>query len=279
MPGDPRAPKNDDPLEFVRELALGAGRILLESFDAVGGISRKQATELVTDLDGRVEAMLLEGLQGAFPDDRVLAEETGDHQGGSGRTWYVDPLDGTTNYAHGLPTFAVSIACADEDGLQLGCVYAPYLDEMYLAAAGGGAKLERPEHGTQRPLEVSRPAGVEDALLATGFPYERDRKVDLTCDLVAAFLKSRCHGVRRAGSAAVDLSHVAAGKLDGYWELNLRPWDTAAGTLIAREAGALVTTFTGEAAALPHQTVIAASPGLHAALLAVIRPAWEKEMP
>ena len=263
-------------LTIVKNLALEAGRILLASFDQVGTVSRKRATELVTDLDGRVEEMLLEAMQRHFPEDRVLAEETGDHAGGSGRTWYIDPLDGTTNYAHGLPTFAVSIACGDAEGLQLGCVYAPYLDEMYLALRGDGAVLERPRHETSRILRVSRPEVIEDALLATGFPYERDQKVDLATGLVNTFLKKRCHGVRRAGSAAVDLAHVAAGKLDGYWELNLRPWDTAAGTLVAREAGALVSTFAGDEIALPHESIIAAGPALHARLLEVIRPAWQE---
>ncbi|PID78799.1 inositol monophosphatase [bacterium DOLJORAL78_65_58] len=274
-------------LATVRNLALEAGRILLADFDQVGTISRKRATELVTDLDGRVEAMLLQALQRHFPADRVLAEETGEHGGRSGRTWYIDPLDGTTNYAHGLPTFAVSMACGDAEGLLLGCVYAPYLDELYLATRGGGARLERPAHATDRDLDrdlgrdlgVTRPAALEDALLATGFPYERDHKVDLATGLVNTFLKRRCHGVRRAGSAAVDLAHVAAGKLDGYWELHLRPWDTAAGTLVAREAGALVTTFGGEDVALPHQSIVAASPALHAQMLKIITPAWREVGP
>lgn len=260
-------------LGFIREQALAGGRVLLESFDQVGKISRKMATELVTDLDGRVEEMLLQAIGQHFPEDRILAEETGDHEGGSGRTWYVDPLDGTTNYAHGLPTFAVSIACGDANGLLLGCVYAPYLDEMYTATVGGGSLLDRPRHGTSRRLSVSRPTSIQDSLLATGFPYERDHKVDLATDLVNIFLKQNCHGVRRAGSAAVDLVHVAAGKLDGYWELNLRPWDTAAGTLVAREAGALVTGFDGVEKALPHHSILAASPALQVVMQPLIQRA------
>jgi len=279
MPSPTPAPDLKAQLTLVRNLALEAGRILLANFDQVGTVNRKRATELVTDLDGRVEEMLLESLQIHFPADRVLAEETGEYAGGSGRTWYIDPLDGTTNYAHGLPTFSVSIACSDAQGLQLGCVYAPYLDEMYLATQGGGALLERPGHDTRRTIGTTRIEAVEDALLATGFPYERDQKVDLATGLVNTFLKRRCHGVRRAGSAAVDLAHVAAGKLDGYWELNLRPWDTAAGILLAREAGALVTDFAGEDIALPHESIIAASPALHRQMLAVIAPAWREVGP
>ncbi len=264
-------------LNIVRQLALDAGETLLESFDKVGTVSRKDATELVTELDGRVEEQLLVGLRRHFPDDRVLAEETGDHDGLSGRTWFVDPLDGTTNYAHGLPTFAVSIACGTAEQLQLACVYAPYLDELYLATFGGGARLERPRHQTSCPLQATGVQEIEDALLATGFPYVRDAKVDLMTGLTADFLKARCHGVRRAGSAAVDLAHVSAGKLDGYWELNLRPWDTAAGTLLAREAGAVVTGFEGVGEAIHHQSIVAAAPALHARLLPIIQAALPKE--
>ncbi len=258
-------------LVLIRKLAISGGKTLLDSFGRVGTVSRKKATELVTDLDGRVEEQLLSELGRYFPDDKILAEETGAHAGHSGRTWYVDPLDGTTNYAHGLPTFAVSIACGTADQLELACVYAPYLDEMYLAHSGGGAVLERPEHNESRVLKCGSVNSLEDALLATGFPYVRDAKVDLITGLVGDFLKVNCHGVRRAGSAAVDLAHVAAGKLDGYWELNLRPWDTAAGTLIARESGALVTSFQGETCPMHHESVVAATPELHRAMLPVIQ--------
>ncbi len=266
-------------LDLIRELALEAGKTLLGSIGQVGTVSRKKATELVTDLDGRVEEKLLEGLGRHFPHDHILAEESGVREGQSGRTWYIDPLDGTTNYAHGLPTFAVSIACASDDQLELACVYAPYLDEMYLAHHGGGAVLERPFHRTSQPLNVTQTNSIEDALLATGFPYVRDENVDLMTGLVADFLKARCHGVRRAGSAAVDLAHVAAGKLDGYWELNLRPWDSAAGTLIVREAQGLVTGFDGLSQPMHYQTVLAASAGLHQAMLPVILAALKKERP
>jgi len=176
-----------------------------------------------------------------------------------------------------LPTFAISIACGTAEQLELACVYAPYLDEMYLASAGGGAVLERHDHQESRSLHCTAVSSIEDALLATGFPYVRDGKVDLITGLVADFLKANCHGVRRAGSAAVDLAHMAAGKLDGYWELNLRPWDTAAGTLIAREAGAVVTGFAGESLPMHHESVLAASPSLHQAMLPVIQAALKRK--
>ncbi len=273
----PMSQARSEQLDFIRDLALEAGKTLLDSIDQVGTVSRKRATELVTDLDGRVEEKLLERLGRQFPDDHILAEETGEHRGSSGRTWYIDPLDGTTNYAHGLPTFAVSIACGTAEQLELACVYAPYLDEMYLARFGGGAVLERPFHQSSRSLNVSRTKNIEDALLAMGFPYVRDENVDLMTGLVTDFLKSGCHGVRRAGSAAVDLAHVAAGKLDGYWELNLRPWDSAAGTLIVREAGGLVSGFDGISQCMHYQSVLAASPLLHGAMLSVVQAGLKKE--
>jgi myo-inositol-1(or 4)-monophosphatase len=266
----------DDQLSLIRNLALQGGKTLLESMDQVGTVSQKRATELVTDLDGRVEDYLLEELGRHYPDDHILAEETGRREGSSGRTWYIDPLDGTTNYAHGLPTFAISIACGTAEQLELACVYAPYLDEMYLASHGGGAVLERPAHQLSRSLAVGKAETIDEALLGAGFPYVRDSNVEVMTGLVADFLMARCHGVRRAGSAAVDLVHVAAGKLDGFWELNLRPWDSAAGTLIAREAGALVTGFEGVEEPMHYESVLAANPVLHPAMLSVIQAAWQK---
>lgn len=255
----------------LRELVLAAGGLALDSYGRINHVEAKGATEIVTDVDRRIEDLLLEGLGHDFPDDAVLAEESGTHAGrGGGRTWYVDPLDGTTNFAHGHPIFAVSAGCAGPDGLELGAVFLPYLDELYLAHRGGGAVLERPRHGDSRPLEQRSPVPLEQALLATGFPYVRDSAVDRTLAAVGAFLKAPCHGIRRGGSAAADLVHVAAGKLDGYFELRLRPWDTAGGTLVAREAGAVVTDLAGAPVAVPALGVVAAAPGLHARMLEMI---------
>ena len=257
-------------LFVVQELVTAAGSMLLESLGKVKSVSTKRATELVTELDGQVEDFLLEGLQHQFPGDHILAEESGEAGGTTGRTWFVDPLDGTTNYAHGHPFFCVSVGCADEQELLLGAIFAPYLDELYLAHKGGGAVLVRPRHGQSMPLEQRVDLPLNKALLATGFPYVRDETVDRNAAHVAAFLKSPCHGVRRGGSAALDLAHVAAGKLDGFWEYHLRPWDAAAGTLIARESGVRVTDFQGQSERLHYQTVLAAPPGLHGEMLAVL---------
>ncbi len=257
-------------LFVVRELALAAGSMLLDSMGRVGPIEQKNATEIVTEVDRRVEEMLVEGVLHTFAGDTIVAEESGGTAGDSGRTWYIDPLDGTTNYAHGYPIFSVSIACADAEGLILAAVFAPYLDELYLAHKGGGAILERPRHGQSDTLARRQSVTLTKALLATGFPYVRDEGVDRNTDRVRDFLKANCHGVRRGGSAAVDLVHVAAGKLDGYWETSLRPWDTAAGTLIAREAGALVSDQAGTEESLHFQNILAAAPGLHAEMQAIL---------
>ncbi|MBK9473183.1 MAG: inositol monophosphatase [bacterium] len=255
----------------LRELVLAAGGLQLDCLGRIMQVEAKGATEFVTDVDRRVEELMLEGLAHDFPEDAVVAEESGLHAGSpGGRTWYVDPLDGTTNYAHGYPFFAVSAGCVGPDGLELGAVFLPYLDELYLAHRGGGAILERPRHGGSLPLETRRPVALEQALLATGFPYVRDQAVDRTLAAVGAFLKAPCHGIRRGGSAAADLVHVAAGKLDGYFELRLRPWDTAGGTLIAREAGAIVTDLSGAHVTVPDLGVVAAAPGLHARMLEML---------
>jgi myo-inositol-1(or 4)-monophosphatase len=266
-------------LTAVRELALQAGTILLDSLGKVELIEQKTATEFVTDVDRRVEDMIIAGLRERFPGETILAEESGNNAGTGDRTWFIDPLDGTTNYAHGYPFFAVSMACGDENGLILAAVFAPYLDELYLADAGQGAVVETPRAGGHRLLPRRGPVGLEQALLATGFPYVRDETVDHNTGLVRDFLKAKCHGVRRGGSAAVDLCHVAAGKLDGYWEWRLRPWDTAGGTLIARESGVTVTEFSGLETMIPTDHILAAVPGLHEEMKNMIAPVLAEVTP
>ncbi|MFO7609652.1 MAG: inositol monophosphatase family protein [Candidatus Krumholzibacteriia bacterium] len=258
----------------ARDLVLEAGELLLARLGQAGPREAKSGTEFVTEADREAEALVLAGLERLFPADHVLAEEAGETGAATGaRTWYLDPLDGTTNFAHGHPFFSVSLGCADRGGLLFGLVGAPYLDELYLAQRGGGAVLERPGHGLCRPLGRRGPVALERALLATGFPYVRDELVDRNTELVRDFLKAPCHGVRRGGSAAIDLCHTAAGTLDGYWEFSLRPWDTAAGTLVAREAGCLVTAADGSGVEVPAASILAAPPDLHAAMLAVIATA------
>ena len=258
-------------LEAVAALAARAGAMLLDGFGQAHRVERKGAAELVTDVDRRSEEFLLAALHDRFPADSVQAEEGGAHAGASGRRWYVDPLDGTTNYVHGYSHFAVSIGCCDADGPLLGAIHAPYLDELYLAGRGLGAWQRRPRAQEQRRLPRREPVEFADALLATGFSYVRDERIDRVCELVRRCLRAGCHGVRRAGSAAIDLAHVAARRLDGYFELSLRPWDVAAGIAICRETGCLVTDWQGRAQPLPYEAIVAAPAGLAGELLELLK--------
>jgi len=258
-------------LEGLKELALAAGAAIAAKLHTVHALDPKAGTEFVTETDRRSEELVLAGLARMFPGEAVVAEESGDHPGEGDRTWYVDPLDGTTNFAHGYPFFCVSIGARDPLGLVLAAVCAPALNECYLAGRGLGARLLRLDTGRETALPGLQPVGITQALLATGFPYVRDELVARNTNLVKLFLQAPCHGVRRAGSAALDLCHVAAGRLDGYWEFRLRPWDTAAGVLVARECGAVVTEADGTAEELPYGSILAAVPGLHGQMSRIIR--------
>ncbi len=191
--------KHDDDLSRLREIALEAGALQLAERDQLRAIDYKSATDMVTDLDKRVEALLVARFVEAFPDDGLQAEEGSARAGESGRVWHIDPLDGTTNYVHGHPFFAVSLGRVDAGRVDLAAVYAPELDELYLASAGGGAVLERPHRDETRLLQPRESVDLEHALLATGFPYVRDHVAAGNCDLMKTFLLRRCHGVRRGG--------------------------------------------------------------------------------
>ncbi|NPA27113.1 MAG: inositol monophosphatase, partial [Chloroflexi bacterium] len=196
----------------------------------------------------------------------VFAEESGARpRDPNGPRWYVDPLDGTVNYAHGMPYFAVSLAFADAEGVQLGVVFDPIREECFCAAQGQGAWLNG------RRLRVSQRTRLEDSLLITGFPYDMWTNPDNNVDNYGRFLR-RTQGVLRLGAAALDLCHVAAGRADGFWELRLKPWDVAAGGLIVREAGGVITDLEGnpDYLASPQPSVVAANPVLHPLMLAVL---------
>ncbi len=257
-------------LAALRDLVREAAAVVGDALEGASPVAAKGGTEFVTEADRRSEELLLEGLGRLFPGEAVMAEESGDHPGRAGRAWFVDPLDGTTNFAHGYPFYCVSVGARDEQGLQLAAVCAPALGEFYLAERDRGAHLLSLRTGAGRSLPVRGAVPLSGALLATGFPYVRDDLVVRNTGLVRAFLQAPCHGVRRAGSAALDLCHVAAGRLDGYWEFRLRPWDTAAGVLVARECGVAVTRADGTTEELPHADILAAPQPLHAAMLEVL---------
>ncbi len=249
----------------LESLARQAGEILHAGFRSGHHVYSKGANDLVTDIDRQSEAFLLSEIKRRFPNDGVIAEESGGVAGGDCCLWYVDPLDGTVNFAHGVPIFSVSIAYAEEGRVRLGVVYDPLRDECFSAERGAGAWLNG---APIRPTSVSR---LADSLLVTGFPYDIQTTEQDNLAQFAAF-SLRAQGVRRLGSAALDLCYVAAGRLDGYWELYLEPYDLAAGALIASEAGAMVSAADGEADYLSQPCSILAAPApLHAQMLQVLR--------
>jgi len=248
--------------EVALDAALRAGAFLRSHFGSRPPVSYKGSpTNLVTEMDERAEALIVARLIAAFPDDTVLAEERGAAVGRSGRRWIVDPLDGTTNYAHGVPIFSVSIALEVGSRVELGVAYDPSFDELYVAERGRGATVN------DRPLAVSATATLDESLLTTGFPYDIRETRDTNLSEYAAFAL-RCRGVRRLGSAVLDLAWVAAGHLDGFWELQLGPWDVAAGSLFVEEAGGRVTNLVGGALELDTPAVVASNGRIHDEMLA-----------
>jgi len=247
------------------DAARAAGQMLRGEIRGARRITYKGTpTNLVTEMDARAEALIIQRLGDAFPDDAILSEEAGSRPGRTGRRWIIDPLDGTTNYAHGLPIFAVSIALEVERRVSVGVVYDPNLDELFWAERGGGAWL-----GATR-LAVSATPTLDEALLATGFPYTIRETRDTNLPEYAAFsLKSR--GVRRLGSAVLYLSWLAAGRLDGYWELRVGAWDVAAGSLFVEEAGGRVTDLRGGPLDLDAPTIVATNGRIHEEMLSVLQ--------
>jgi myo-inositol-1(or 4)-monophosphatase len=247
------------------DAARAAGRLLHRELRGARTVAYKGTpTNLVTEMDARAEALVVERLRAAFPGDAVLAEESGARPGNSGRRWIVDPLDGTTNYAHGLPIFAVSIALEAAGRVALGVVYDPNHDELFVAERGGGAVLNG------RALAVSSTPALDAALLTTGFPYDVRQTPDNNLAQYAAFTL-RARGVRRMGSAVIYLAYVAAGRIDGYWELRLGPWDVAAGALLVEEAGGRVTDLAGGPLDLAAPAVVASNGRIHDEMLEVLR--------
>lgn len=244
-------------LNIASQAALLAGKTIVQAYDHLDSVKvhEKATKDFVTEIDKVAEEQIIQTIHKAYPDHAILAEESGEHQG-SHVCWVIDPLDGTHNFMHGLPHFAVSIGVKVHGQLQIGVVYDPLRQEMFMASKGEGARLN------DRRIRVSQTNKFEKSLLATGFPV---RQPELLLNYLKGFARilPKTSGVRRAGAAALDLAYVASGRVDGFWELYLQPWDMAAGALIAQEAGALVTAADGEAGYLDKHTIVAANPHLH----------------
>jgi len=239
-------------------MAEEAGAILLEGWGRVHHPERKGRIDLVTQFDRRSEERILARIAERFPGSAVLAEESGTHreEGASELRWIVDPLDGTTNFAHNYPFFAVSIAAEVAGTMTAGAVFDPVGREMFAAARGAGATLNR------EPIRVSEIAALEDALLVTGFPYDVREHPERLLPAFQAML-ARAQGIRRDGSATLNLAYTAMGRFDGFWEARLSPWDLAAGTLLVREAGGIVTDYRGGAFDLAGGEILASNGRLH----------------
>ena len=246
--------------------ARQAGSVIMRSFGRLGtlNVAEKQANDFVSEVDRNAEQAIIDTLRRAFPNHAILAEESGTH-GKDAFEWVIDPLDGTTNYLHGFPQFAISIALRHRGRLECAVVYDPLRDEMYTADRGGGALLN------DRRLRVSDRKGLKGALIGTGIPFRDQRYIDDYLGMLKALTRETA-GIRRPGSAALDFAYVAAGRLDGFWELGLSVWDFAAGALLIQEAGGTVSDIRGGGQHLDSGNVIAANVRLHREMVEAIRP-------
>lgn len=250
-------------LETAVEAAVAAGRLQRSRFASSFTVDLKGAKDLVTELDTASEALIVSLLLKRFPGHGILAEE-GSYPAGDGvHTWVIDPIDGTTNFAHGYPWFCSSIALEREGKLAVGVIHNPMTDELFTAVAGGGAFMNG------RRLTVSQRAPLAASLLATGFPYDCATDSENNFDRFIRFQKA-ARGVRRAGAAALDLAWLAAGRLDGFWEVKLKPWDVAAGTLLVQEAGGMVTAFDGSPYDIRNHRILASNGRLHGEMIAML---------
>jgi myo-inositol-1(or 4)-monophosphatase len=247
------------------EAVVRAGDMMAARVGSAFHIGKKGEIDLVTEVDVAIERDFRTMIAARFPDHAVLGEEMGGSAAiPEGPCWVFDPIDGTTNFAHGLPVFCASLALEVDGVAQVAAVYDPSRRELFTAEREGGAFLNG------RPLHVSSAASLIDALLATGFPYDVHQRLDEILDLFKAFV-GQARGIRRLGSAAIDLCYVAAGRLDGFWERGLNPWDVAGGSLLVEEAGGRITNLQGGEFSSRGREVLATNELIHDAMLAVIR--------
>lgn len=254
-------------LRTAIDAAVAAGKFLKQNVGKVRDIQVKAGQEknLVTEIDKRAEAMIIESLRQHFPKHDILAEESGtEHGSTSPYKWVIDPLDGTTNFTHGFPVFCVSIGLEHNGELVVGVIYDPNFDELFTAEKGRGAFLNG------KKMTVSKTTNLAQSLLVTGFPYNITENPNQTVERFVRFLY-KAQAVRRMGSAAIDLAYTAAGRYDGFWEGMLNPWDMAAGVLLVEEAGGKVTGFNGGPVSIYEKHIVATNGLVHQEMLEVVR--------
>ena len=257
-------------LGFIKELALQAGQILRNYVDKDLEIKHKSRTDLVTIADHASEKFLIDSIKKAFPKHTINAEESGEWEGAADHQWFIDPLDGTLNYAHGVPIYSVSIGYAYQGEMTLGVIYDPSLDEIFCAERGKGVTL----NGT--PIHVADHQDLIDCMLFTGFPHDQWGTPDDNIDNFIRFCQVS-QTVRRLGSAALAIAYIAAGRLDGIWEIEIHQWDIAAGALMVEEAGGIVTDINGGSDYLSKPvSFLAANPIIHSAMLDVLKEVRKK---
>jgi myo-inositol-1(or 4)-monophosphatase len=254
-------------LNIAVRAARNAGDIIVRHLNRLDQltVATKERNDFVSEVDRQAEQEIIAVIRKAYPNHSVLAEESGAHAGNPEFQWIIDPLDGTTNFLHAFPQFAVSIALKHKGRLDQAVIYDPLRQELFTASRGAGALLDN------RRIRVSQQTTLQGALLGTGFPFKDQQHLDAYLNMFKALLKDTA-GIRRPGSAALDLAYVAAGRLDGFWEIGLNVWDMAAGVLLVREAGGLVGDFGGGHDFLETGNIVAAAPKLFPAMLREIRP-------
>jgi len=253
-------------LNIAIRAARSAGDLILRASDDVGQlrVDQKGRNDYASEVDRMAEREIIHIIKTAYPEHAILAEESGQHAGND-FTWVIDPLDGTTNFLHGFPQWAVSIALKHKGRLEVAVIYDPMRDELFTAKRGGGAMLN------SRRLRVTQQNTLKGALIGTGFPFKTDTHLDAYIGMFRA-LTTECAGIRRAGAAALDLAYVAAGRLDGFWEIGVMEWDMAAGILLIKEAGGVVTDFSFNDQYMQSGNVIAGSPKMHQLMYQLIAP-------
>lgn len=243
--------------------AKKAGKLLMRMSRGKLAVKFKSPIDMVTEADQASEALVISIIRKAFPGDDILTEESQNQRTSSKRRWIIDPLDGTTNYAHGFPVWCVSIAFEEKGHVLTGAIYNPNLNELFTAVKGKGAHL----NGS--PIRVSGEKHLLKSLLATGFPYDVHTSQENNLDNFQKFIK-RAQAVRRPGSAAIDLAYLACGRLDGFWEIKLKPWDAAAASLMITEAGGRITNFSGGCYSIYYPECLASNGKIHGQMLEVL---------